>query len=774
MNRFRLSKKPVLLLAGLAAIALLMVMIRLIIGPVPMDLLSPRPSVVVMDRNNNPLGFFLAPDDSWRFQVSASELDPALVKAVIAYEDRWFYFHPGINPFALVRAFRQNLGAGKIVSGGSTLTMQVARMLEHRPRTYRSKIFEILRALQLELNFSKKEILTFYFNLAPYGGNIQGVAAASWLYFGKAPDRLSRAELALLVALPQSPEERRPDLHPDAAKKGRDRMLGRFREKGLISQEEYDRALRTELPKTRRPLPMIAPHLAQMLLARADSSGRVVSTVDRDLQIFCEAKLRSHIARLKSRGIKNGAVVVIENNSHAVAALVGSPDFFDIPSQGQVNAALAPRSPGSALKPFLYARALDRGLVSPELLLPDVPSKYGSYEPENYDDTYRGMVPMREALVNSLNVPAVTLEAKLKEQGVYSILRKAKFKSLTRDRTYYGLSIILGGCGVNLLELANLYAALGGQGIFKPYRVMESDPLDPGERFFSAPASYIVTDILSQVKRPDLANELIPATNLPTIAWKTGTSYGRRDAWSIGYDPEWTVGVWVGNASGEGNPELVGTLSAAPLLFEIFDALKSGKKQGWFSQPPEVGFRQVCALSGMIPTPSCPDTKEEMFIYSISPSSPCNFHLQFDIDDRTGARLCSHCREGRKFSEKTFIKWPQEVANWMRANNLRVEEVPAHLSSCPYQDEGKPPQIISPAEGDRFLLRSGIGLQLQQIKLRAAVDNRVKTIFWFVDGKVVYQGPPAQSVFYLPVPGRHQLVCMDEEGRKASVSFTIQ
>jgi len=765
-------KKPVLI--GISAAVLALIFARLLVGPLPASALYPPPSPVVHDRSGKPLRFFLAPDDQWRFYATLKELSPALVQSELAYEDRWFYFHPGVNPFALSRAFVQNLRSGEIISGGSTLTMQVARMLERRPRTYRSKLIEIFRALQLEARYSKKQILAFYFNLAPYGGNIQGVAAASWLYFGKPPDRLGPAEIALLVALPQSPETRRPDLHPKAAKLARDRVLARLHSKGLISSEELRRAIDAPVPSGRKKLPMVAPHLSEMLLAKADENGHVLSTIDLELQAFCEKKLKAHIQKLKGRGIKDAAVVLIENKTGAVRVLVGSPEFFDVPSQGQVNAAVAPRSPGSTLKPFLYGRGLDQGLVSPELLLADVPTNFGDYQPENYDDSFRGMVSMREALISSLNIPAVNLDARLKDQGSWSILREAKFKSISADKNYYGLSLVLGGCGVNLLELTNLYAALAGQGLWKPYRLLENSPKPAGKKLFSRASAYIITDILSEVKRPDLDNELIRSTNLPLIAIKTGTSSGRRDAWSIGFDPDWTIGVWAGNADGQGNPDLVGAASAAPLVFEIFDALKSGPKQKWFERPPEVGFRKVCALSGMIAGPDCPETKEEMFIYNVSPGQVCTFHRKFEINDKTGFRLCSFCRQGRTYTEKVFIKWPQEVANWMKANNILVEEIPPHLPACTHQDQGKAPEIVSPKPGDNFMLREGIDDSLQQIRLRAAVDNRVKTIFWFVDGRMIFKGAASETVFYRPDPGAHQLVCMDEEGRKSSISFSVQ
>jgi penicillin-binding protein 1C len=768
-------KREILFGPGLACILLLVALIVwLRLDPIHEELLNPPPSPVIFDRNGKPLRFFLAPDDQWRFHVSLQEISPRLIEAVIAYEDRWFYFHPGVNPFSIGRALFQNLKTGEIVSGGSTLTMQVARMIERRPRTYRAKLIEMIRALELEFRYSKEEILNFYFNLAPYGGNIQGVSAASWLYFGKDSSRLGPAEVALLVAIPQSPETRRPDLKPKQAKKARDRVLARLLACGKINPQEYRRALQTPVPESRIQLPMIAPHLSEMLVSRVNAQGQIISTIDRDIQLLCEAKLKEHISGLEKRGIQNGAVVVIENKTRAVRALVGSPGFFDVPSQGQVNATTAIRSPGSTLKPFLYARALDQGMVSPELLLPDVPKNYKGYEPKNYDDTYRGMVSMRNALAHSLNVPAVNLEARLGYQGIWNVLRQAEFKSIVPDRNHYGLSIILGGCGVSLLELTNLYATLAREGTWKPYRLMESEPMAEGKNLFSREASYIISDILREVSRPDLDNDLIPATNLPLIAWKTGTSYGRKDAWSIGYDPEWTIGIWAGNATGEGNPELVGSISAAPLLFEIFDTLKAGKNQEWFQRPPKVGFRKVCALSGMIPGPNCTDTKQELFIYNVSPNHVCTFHQKYDIDDDTGYRLCSFCRLGRKYHQESFLLWPQEVANWMKANGIPLDEVPSHLPECPYQSGGHPPEIITPQNRDYFLIRQGTDITLQQIPFKAAVDNRIKNIYWFLDGKLLSKGPSAKTVFYLPATGKHQLTCMDEEGRKTKVIFTVK
>jgi len=693
---------------------------------------------------------------------------------VTAYEDRWFRRHPGINPVSLVRAAIGNIRAGEIVSGGSTLTMQIARMMEPKERTIAAKLVEMFRALQLELLYSKDELLELYFNLAPYGGNIEGISSAAHLYFGKPVGTLSVGEIALLTALPRSPTELRPDAHPDRAREAREKVLRRLMEHGTISAGQYADASSEPIPSERGRLPFRAPHLTRLLRDRHPERTRLTSTIDLRIQEICANLLRRHIAPLRSKNISNGAAVVIHNRTHEVRAMVGSADFFEDASSGQVNGARAPRSPGSALKPFVYAAALEQGLISERSMLEDVPVDFSGYRPVNYDESYRGIVSARRALMQSLNVPAVNLCAALTEKSIYPLLRNAGLSTLTRSQELYGLPIILGACEVNLLELTNLYAALANGGLHGPYRLRMDEPLRDGRRLFSGAAAHIVTEILAEVERPDLPSCWESALNLPKVAWKTGTSYGHRDAWSIGYNPEYTIGVWVGNFSGRGAPALVGAEAAAPLLFDIFNALGTNDSEAWFERPPTVEARPVCALSGMPASEICPTTREELHIPGLSPWATCSVHRRIAVDAQTGHRLCPHCRQGRSYHVQVVAEWPPKLATWMERNGYPVDRLPPHDPRCGSRIAGRGPIIRSPSENCDYLLREGVNTRYQKILLDASVSNTVETIYWFLDGELLYACPAEQQVFYTPAPGRHALLCMDDLGHSSKMTLWVR
>ncbi|RJO65899.1 MAG: penicillin-binding protein 1C, partial [Myxococcales bacterium] len=566
--------------------------------PLPVEKLRPPFSPVVLDRDGKLLRAYLADDGAWRINKRLDELSPDLVRLVVAYEDRWFFRHPGVNPASLLRALVQNLRAGRTVSGGSTLTMQVARLIEPKPRTLAAKLVEAFRALQIEARFDKREILELYFNLAPYGGNLAGVGAGAFAYFGKDARELGLADAALLAALPNSPSRTRPDRHPKAAGKARDKLLTILQRRGVVSAPEAADAASAAVPARRVSMPASAAHAADWLRTRYPERGVLPTTLDADIQRQAEALLRVHVADLRRRGIDQAAAVVIDSETGELQALAGSGDFFDESHHGQVNGALAPRSPGSALKPFVYALAMDRGLATPDTALVDTPTAYGAYSPENFDGQYRGLVPLREALVWSLNVPAVGLVSRLGRDGLYPFLLRAGVTTLTRPESDYGLSMVLGGCEVNLLELSNLYAMLARGGEWRPVRVLADDPKRSGPHLISPGAAYLLADILVDLRRPDLPRAWRFAVNQPTVAWKTGTSYGHRDAWSIGYNRRWTVGVWAGNFSGAGAPELVGSEAAAPLLFAIFNTLPGASDAAWYAPPATAAEREICPLSG--------------------------------------------------------------------------------------------------------------------------------------------------------------------------------
>ncbi len=731
-------------------------------------------STLVFDRDQKLIYAFTSGDGMWRIRTSLPQISPVLQKLLIKYEDRWFFWHPGINPVAMVRALQNNAAAGRVVYGGSTLTMQIARIMEPKKRTYYHKLIEIFRAFQLEQRFSKRKLLEIYFNIAPYGGNIEGIAAASWLYFGKEPAQLSCGEAALLAVLPNSPTVLRPDFHPERAKKARDSLLKKLFLSGVLTAKEYQEALAEEVPGTRLAWPKTAPHLCYELKRRFPDQARIFSTIKLSTQVLAENLLAAYIKRLHSEGITNGAVVILENKTHELIAAVGSADFNNQSDQGQVNGFLAPRSPGSTLKPFVYALGLERGLITPQHYLEDVPIDFAGYCPENYDRTNNGLVSAREALKRSLNIPAINLLAELgNDDGLYQLLRKANLSTIaSNDR--YGLTIAVGGCEVNLLELTSLYSALACRGNYCLPCLLKGQAPNLTTKLVSPGAAYIITDILTEVNRPDL-----PAcwkfTSLPKVAWKTGTSYGRRDAWSIGYNPYYTIGVWIGNFNGEGRPGIAGAETAAPLLFDLFNKVKQSAQNKWFEQPPEVETREVCALSGQNPGPYCRNLVRELYLTNASPDRECQFHQVALLDARTGYRIPPHYQSiPQKIRKMTYIKWPPRVALWLERNGRSIDRLPPLLPEWRQVTSGPAPVIRSPLADYEYQLREGVSLKYQKICLDAAAAGDAHKLYWFIDGILYGTVVPGDKLFFIPKAGRHQVVCQDDQGRSSSVTLIIK
>ena len=536
------------------------------LGPLDLSVAETR-STVVLDRHGQLLRPFATQDGRWRLPVSTSDVDPRYLAMLKAYEDTRFDRHPGIDLLAVLRASVQFLSNGRVVSGGSTLTMQVARLLEPRnERTLPAKLRQMVRALQLERRFSKDEILRLYLMLAPYGGNLEGVRAASLSYFGREPKRLSFSEAALLVALPQSPETRRPDRFADAALTARNRVLDRARERGVISASEAEAAKAMPVPATRRSFPMLAAHAAEAALEDRRGINMLRLTIDARLQARLEQLARERVDRLDPRS--SVAILVLDNATGEVRAQVGSPDYWDKGRAGAIDMTRAVRSPGSALKPFIYALAFESGLAHPETLLDDRPSRYGSYQPENFDLAFQGTVTARKALQLSLNVPAVELLNELGPARLLSRLKATGIAIALPKEAAPGLAVGLGGLGITLTDLAHLYAGLARGGEMPPlvrHADGETAPAQP-LRVVDPVSAWYVFDILRGAPPPD--NALAGR-----IAFKTGTSYGYRDAWAVGYDWRFTIGVWVGRPDGTAVPGLIGRLVAAPILFDAYSRL---------------------------------------------------------------------------------------------------------------------------------------------------------------------------------------------------------
>jgi penicillin-binding protein 1C len=575
----RLVRIAAISLAILASVAIAMGAWVISLGPLPLEQ-ARQVSTSIVDRNGKLLRAYAMADGRWRLPVDATTVvDPGYLKLLLAYEDRRFYSHGGVDPLALGRAAFQLATRGHIVSGGSTITMQLARLMEpRRERSVYAKLRQMVRALEIEQQLTKDQILDLYLALAPFGGNLEGIRAASIAYFGKEPKRLSLAEAALLVALPQSPETRRLDRYPDVARAARDRVLDRMVEDGRVGQEDAAQAKTIGVVGLRRPMPILAPHSADQAIATVKDSDVIRLTLDASLQKVLEALARDRAIALGPN--VSVAIIAVDNESGDVLARVGSSDYFDDRRSGQVDMTRAVRSPGSTLKPFIYGLAFEDGFVHPESLIDDRPIRFGSYAPENFDMTFQGTVPVRKALQLSLNVPAIALLDRVGSSRLSSRLKQAGANLVLPKDEAPGLAMGLGGVGVTLQDLAQLYSGLARLGNTRPLReiVIGKDDQRESLRLMDQVAAWQVGNVLMGTPPPE---------NAPhnRIAFKTGTSYGYRDAWSVGFDGRITIGVWVGRPDGAPVPGLVGRTAAAPILFDAF--ARTGKLAVPLPKPPK-------------------------------------------------------------------------------------------------------------------------------------------------------------------------------------------
>lgn len=757
------------------------------IYPLPVEKLTRAHGQFVYDRDGHLMTAYTSEDRFWRRPVNLDEVSPRLVSTVIACEDQWFYRHLGVNPFSLASAAINNITEGEVVRGGSTITMQIARMMEPKERTIFNKLCEIGRAIQLELKYSKVELLEIYFNLVPYGGNIEGVGAATMLYFGKGPDSLSWSECAVLAAIPVSPTVNRPDRDVEACRIRRDHILTRLLSLDIIDSTDYRLALAEEIPTNRLQVEPVAPHFCRSLVEQYPNSTVLHSTIDAETQKLCERLVDRHHARLSSQHIYNLSVVVIDNARAEIVAMVGSPDFGDTRHHGQVNGALAPRSPGSALKPFVYAMALDSGLMSPAHIIPDIPVNYNGYAPDNYDEEFHGLVSLREALIRSYNIPAVKVCKEVGLAEFHDKLRQGGLITLSKPYHHYGLPLVLGSGEVTLLELSTLYASFARDGRRTTPRwvtgIDAPSSLRTGndhatDTLFTPETCYIISDILSDLRRPDLPTTWESTLDIPRVAWKTGTSYGRRDAWAIGYTPHFTVGVWAGNFSGAGSVDLVGAESSAPLMLDIFCEISRGVNSDWFALPEGVGVRQVCAESGMPANERCPSLTSEFYVKGRSPLITCTVHSMVLVDAETGQRTSRalSAREGIRLVEEVVAQWPADVSSWLRDHGYEpVASGSGRLTAG--GDVGSrrsAPVISSPAAGSEFVLIDDVPPEYQQLLLEAAVAGDAHRVHWFLDRQLIRSCEIGERAFWTPSRGRHELMCVDDAGRSARVCFVVK
>ncbi|MBI6615105.1 peptidoglycan glycosyltransferase PbpC [Pseudomonas simiae] len=744
--------------------------------PLPQDDLAR----VVLAEDGTPLWRFADANGVWRYPVQTHEVSPYYLDALLTYEDRWFYQHPGVNPLALARATWQNLTGARVVSGGSTLSMQVARLLDPHSRTFHGKLRQLWRTAQLEWHLSKAEILNLYLNRAPFGGTLQGVAAASWAYLGKSPSQLTHAEAALLAVLPQAPSRLRPDRHPQRAQEARDKVLRRLAEFQVWPQSAVDEALEEPLLLAPRLEPSLAPLLARRL-NRPDSPPLIRTTLDATLQRRLEDLLLGWRARLPEH--TSAAILVVEEESMAVRAYLGSVDINDAKRFGHVDMISALRSPGSTLKPFLYGMALDDGLIHSESLLQDVPRRYGDYRPGNFSMGFTGAVPASTALSSSLNLPAVQLLEAYGPKRFAAEMRIGGVPLALPALAEPNLALILGGAGSRLEDLVSGYSAFARDGKSATLRLQPDDTLR--ERPLLSPGSaWIVRRILSGQARPD-RDPRAELVQRPVLAWKTGTSYGFRDAWAIGVGPRYLIGVWIGRPDGTPVPGQFGLASAAPLMLQVHDVLTNRDSQRGISAPVKpvpanVGVAAICWPLGQPMSRSDPNCRRQRFAWTLDNTTPPTLQaldqplsvglMESVWVNAKGLRVDAHC-PGAEL--KNIALWPAPLEPWLPRVERREARIPAADPDCPPPAlaASSPLSIVGVREGDQLRLPAA---SQQALRLKISALGGSGRRWWFLNGAPL--GDSANQDFInasFEHLGRYQLSVLDEAGQTARLEFSV-
>ncbi|HMR47387.1 MAG TPA: penicillin-binding protein 1C [Bacteroidia bacterium] len=729
-------------------------------------------AVTVTDSRGEVLHAFLSKDEKWRMKVGLNEISPQLVTAIIQKEDRWFNFHYGVNPVAVVRALVNNLMYQRKTSGASTITMQVSRLLYPAPRTLYNKIIEAFRAVQLECRYSKKEILELYLNLIPYGGNIEGVEAASVLYLNKLPSDLSLAECVALCIIPNRPSSLRPGYDNDLIRRERNKWLTRFEKKKIFKSEVINDALNEPVEMKRQAAPALITQLAYRLREQHPSAENIHSTLRAPLQHKVQSLVYNYSKRKSLQSIYNASAIVIDNKSHKVVAYIGSADFKDQLHHGQVDGVNAVRSPGSSLKPLIYAMAFDKGLATPLTVINDVPVNFMGYNPENYNSKFNGRVTLDFALSHSLNIPAVKILNQLGVPTVTQTLIKSGFNSIENSKNKLGLSLALGGCGVRLCELSNLYATFANNGVYQKLKYVEGDTLDTDTvRLLSSGAAFMTTEILSRITRPDLPDNYANLLRIPHIAWKTGTSYGRRDAWSIGYNKRFTVGVWLGNYNGNGVAELSGASVATPLLFDIFNAIDYDNDSTWYSPPADVNFRLVCSETGLLPGVNCSNQIMDEFLPGITSNAVCTHLKEYIISPDEKICYCTSCMPAAGYKKKLFFSQDAEYLSFLKSENISPELPPPHNPACTRVFTGQPPRIVSPNMQSKYLLDLKGG---DKIMLQCQASPEVRNVYWYINNLIYRAAAANEQLFCSPPKGLVKISCADDMGRNSDIFIKIE
>lgn len=757
----------------------------LFIAFITADYIAPLPesqhkfSTVVLAEDQTPLRAFPDKNGVWRYPVTAADVSPKYIQALMGYEDRWFYYHPGVNPLALCRAFAQMIRYGKPVSGGSTITMQVARLLDPHSKDLAGKLKQMFRALQLEWHLSKAEILDMYLNVAPFGGPIEGVQAASFTYLGKSAQQLTYAEAALLAVLPQSPTRFRPDRHPDRAKKARDKVLKRLDKFNIWPKDEISDAFAEDIPMQNNSRPKTAALLAHRLINKKGGYvGKIETTIDFNLQVSLEEQLKTYISQLPAK--TSAAILVVENKTMQARAYVGSADYSDGSRFGYVDMVTSMRSPGSTLKPFLYGLAMDDGLIHSSSLLQDVPLSFNGYRPQNFLGGYNGAVSVSSALQKSLNIPAVQVLKHYGENRFVDNLKNSGLKLKIPGNGKPNLAVILGGIATNLETLVGTYTALGNNGLAGKV-IYQQNEKSKSRRILSPESAWIIKKILEDNERPGINDSVLFRSNSRKVAWKTGTSYGHRDSWAVGVTDQYTIGVWIGRPDSTPQPGQYGAVTAAPLLFNIVDGYNLSPY--WANDnktPAKISKKTICWPLGIEKNGAQdPHCHVEHQAWVIDGTTPTTLREKTDkittnttsllLDSESGKRVNLACSKG-KISETKFAIWPTRVLPWLapevRSKATPPKPAPNCLELQPLFDS----KITISGINDNTIIKR-IPNSKENPTISLNVIGAESDVYWLKGQQLIRKLSPNQSLFYkFSTEGEHNFFVIDEAGNMDKVS----
>ena len=754
----------------------------------PKPLFKAEFSTVIYDRQHKLLSARIAADGQWRFP-STKKIPSKFETSLLEFEDHYFYSHPGINVVSLVKAFYKNItSTRKKKVGGSTITMQLVRISRSNPkRTYLEKVIELFIALRLEFSFSKTEILHFYANNAPFGGNVVGIEAASWRYFARSPQQLSWAESAMLAVLPNAPSLIYPGKNHLLLLKKRNALLKKIYLKKKIDLNTYQLAIQEEIPEKPHALPQLASHLLQRVVNEKGDGKAYETTISQTLQINTIALLEKHLEQHKSNQINNAAALILDTETGEVLAYVGNSFSLQKSNQNDVDIISAPRSSGSILKPILYGLLMSEGKLTPDAFVEDVPMQIGSYAPKNFNLSYDGLVPASEALTRSLNVPAVKMLQQYGTAPFLYQLQKLGFESINKPASHYGLSLILGGAEVTAWDVGSVYASLGrtlndynkfgsytNNTIFKAHYLAE--PKKKKSHLKKAPvltagSIWHTFKAMNELARPEDYSKSNFFSSTNKIAWKTGTSFGFRDAWAVGLNKKYTIVVWVGNADGEGRPGLTGINVAAPFLFSLFNMLT---ENNWFSEPTQdLYLASICKESGCIAAAACQNKIKKNVPMSAKNSNFCSFHKFINLDETGRYQVNSQCYPVMQMQKKSYLIMNPLQEFFYRKKHLEFIGIPAFMEGCIDEHQDHNFDLIYPRNGFKIYLPMNESSVKNDLIMNATCNDNNANLYWYLDNQYLGLTKRYHQVAVQPIIGKHQLLIMDEKGKSIETKFEI-